>query len=61
MIITGYFNFYLLKELIELLSTDLDINIKFIVTIRKQYEYLISSYAYDNWKERKHLGLLKIS
>lgn len=52
----GYFNFYLLKELIELLSTNLNINIKFIVTIRKQYEYLISSYAYDNWKRKKAFG-----
>ena len=52
----GYFNIYLLKEVIELLSVNFDISIKCIISIRKQYEYLISSYAYDNHRLKKNFG-----
>ena len=55
----GYFNMYLLKEIIDLLSLNLNINIKFIVSIRKQDEILISSYAYDNDRKKKNFGSLK--
>ena len=54
----GYFNIYLLKEVIDLLSLNFDINLKFLLTIRAQHEYLISSYAYDNFRAKKNFGSL---
>ena len=48
----GYLNLYLLKEIIDLLSDYYYINIKFILTIRSQHEYLISSYAYDYHRKK---------
>lgn len=47
----GYFNLYLLKEIFELLGQYFDIKIKFILSIRSQYEILPSLYAYDNYRK----------
>ena len=52
----GYFNIYLLKEIIEILNDYYDINIKFILSIRSQYEYLVSLYAYDNIRMKKNFS-----
>ena len=54
----GYFNMYLLKEILESLKDHFDINIKFIISIRNQYEILISRYAYDNYRKKKIYGTL---
>jgi len=47
MLYFGYFNFYLLKEIIDLLKLKYDLNIKFIISIRKQHEILVSTYAFN--------------
>jgi hypothetical protein len=52
----GYFNIYLLKEILESLDDYFDINIKFIISIRNQHQYLISYYAYDNYRMKKNFG-----
>ncbi len=52
----GYLNIYLLKEILESLDDYFDINIKFILSIRRQYDYLISSYADDNYRKKKIFG-----
>lgn len=52
----GYFNIYLLKEILEILNDYYDINIKFILSIRSQYEYLVSLYAYDNIRMKKNFS-----
>lgn len=44
----GYFNLYLLKEIIELLNNYYETNIKFIISIRSQHEYLGSYYVFNN-------------
>ncbi len=44
----GYFNLYLLKEIIELLNDYYETNIRFIISIRSQHEYLTSYYAFNN-------------
>ena len=52
----GYFNIYLLKEILENLDYYYEINIKFILSIRSQHEYLVSAYAYDNDRMKKNFG-----
>jgi len=52
----GYFNLYLLKEIIELLNDYYETNIKFIISIRNQHEYLISYYAFNNSIVKKNFG-----
>ena len=52
----GYFNIYLLKEILDSLNNYFDINIKFIISIRNQHQYLISSFAYDNYRMKKNFG-----
>tara|TARA_B100001063_G_C16710382_1_gene527679 strand:+ start:340 stop:1347 length:1008 start_codon:yes stop_codon:yes gene_type:complete len=52
----GYFNVYLLKEILDSLNNYFDINIKFIISIRNQHEYLRSCYAYDNYRMKKNFG-----
>lgn len=52
----GYLNVYLLKEIVELLNNYFDINVKFIISIRSQHEFLISSYAYENYWIKRTFG-----
>ena len=52
----GYFNVYLLKEILEKLNDFFDINIKFIISIRSQHQYLISNYAFNNYRIKKYFG-----
>ena len=43
----GYFNFYLLDEIIKELSKNFELNLKFIVTIRSQWEIISSGWGAD--------------
>ena len=52
----GYFNIHLLKEILDSLNNYFNIKIKFILSVRKQHEYLISFYAYDNYRMKKNFG-----
>ena len=51
----GYLNVYLLSEILNLLSNYYETKIKFIISIRNQYEILISSYAYDYYRKKNIL------
>jgi len=49
----GHLNVYLLKEVIENISDVYEIDLKFILSIRKQSDLIISLYGYDNYRLKK--------
>ena len=54
----GYFNIYLLKEIIDILKKEFSLNLKFIVSIRRQHDLVPSLYAFDNFRQKKNFGSL---
>jgi len=50
----GFFNISLLEDVIFQLKKKIDIEIKFILTIRKQYDLLFSWYTYDYERQKKN-------
>tara|TARA_A100000164_G_scaffold211249_1_gene187236 strand:+ start:1192 stop:2184 length:993 start_codon:yes stop_codon:yes gene_type:complete len=58
MLYFGYYNFYILKEIIDLLKLKYDLNIKFIISIRKQHEILVSTYAFNYFVLKKRFSSL---
>ena len=52
----GFFNINLLEDVISLLKNKIEIKIKFILTIRKQYDLLFSWYTYDYERQKRNFG-----
>ena len=58
----GYFNIYLLKEIIDILKKEFSLNLKFIVSIRRQHDLVPSLYAFGIILDKKKiLALSQIS
>ena len=54
----GYLNIYLLKEVIDILKKDFEIQMKFIITIRRQWELIYTSWS-RSWRFRRNFGSFK--
>ena len=52
----GFFNMSLLGDVVFNLKKKIDIQIKFVLTIRKQYDLLFSWYTYDYERQKRNFG-----